>query len=40
LNPKRFDDIESPFVIAEFGCATGAASVLPLQIIINEVRKI
>ena len=22
LNPARFDDTETPFVIAEFGCAT------------------
>ena len=28
-----------PFVIAEFGCATGAASVLPLKKIISAVRK-
>jgi SAM dependent carboxyl methyltransferase len=28
-----------PFVIAEFGCATGAASVLPLKTIISAVRK-
>lgn len=40
LNPARFDDIETPFVIAEFGCATGAASVLPLKAIIQAVRKI
>ena len=40
LNPARFDDIDTPYVIAEFGCATGAASVLPLKAIISAVRKI
>ena len=40
LNPSRFDDIETPFVIAEYGCATGAASVIPLKAIIKAVRKI
>ncbi len=40
LNPSRFDDIDTPFVIAEYGCATGAASVIPLKAIINAVRKI
>lgn len=40
LNPQRFEDAETPFVVAEFGCATGAASVLPLRIIINTVRNI
>ena len=40
LSPERFEDIESPFVIAEFGCATGAASVLPLKVIIQAVRKL
>ena len=39
-NPQRFEDVDSPFVVAEFGCATGAASVLPLKIIINAVREI
>lgn len=39
LNPARFDDIDTPFVIAEFGCATGAASVIPLKAIITAVRK-
>jgi hypothetical protein len=40
LNPARFDDTDTPFVIAEYGCATGAASVLPLKAIITAVRKI
>lgn len=40
LNPARFDDTDLPFVIAEFGCATGAASVIPLKAIITAVRKI
>jgi hypothetical protein len=40
LDPARFEDTDSPFVIAEFGCATGAASVLPLKMIIEAVRKI
>ena len=34
LSPERFEDVDLPFVIAEFGCATGAASVLPLKAII------
>lgn len=40
IDPSRFEDIDLPFVIAEFGCATGAASVLPLKTIITAVRKI
>ncbi len=40
LNPERFDDARTPFVIAEYGCATGAASVLPLVAIIDAVRRI
>jgi hypothetical protein len=40
LKPERFEDTELPFVIAEFGCATGAASVLPLKTIIQAVRQI
>lgn len=40
LKPQRFDDLDTPFVIAEFGCATGAASVIPLKAIIQAVRKI
>lgn len=40
LNPARFDDTDTPFVIAEYGCATGAASVIPLKAIITAVRKI
>ena len=39
-NPARFDDIDTPFVIAEYGCATGAASVIPLKAIIAAVRQI
>ena len=38
LNPARFEDIDTPFVIAEFGCATGAASVIPFKAIITAVR--
>ncbi len=40
LKPERFEDTDLPFVIAEFGCATGAASVLPLKTIIQAVRQI
>jgi hypothetical protein len=40
LNPERFQDANTPFIIAEFGCATGAASVLPLIAIIDAVRRI
>ena len=40
LSPSRFEDTDTPFVIAEFGCATGAASVLPLKVIIQAVRKL
>jgi hypothetical protein len=40
LKPERFEDIDTPFVIAEFGCATGAASIIPLKAIISAVRKI
>lgn len=40
LNSERFDETDLPFVIAEFGCATGAASVLPLKTIIQAVRKL
>lgn len=40
LNPARFLDTEQPFTIAEFGCATGAASVLPLKLIIQAIRKL
>lgn len=40
LSPERFEDLSTPFIIAEFGCATGAASVLPLMAIIDAVRKI
>lgn len=39
LAPERFEDTDLPFVIAEFGCATGAASVLPLRTIIKAVRQ-
>lgn len=40
LNPERFENPNTPFIIAEFGCATGAASVLPLKAIIDAVRAI
>ena len=40
MDPDRFLDTDMPFVIAEFGCATGAASVIPLKAIISAVRKI
>lgn len=39
-NPERFTDTDTPFIIAEYGCATGAASVLPLIAIIDAVRRI
>ena len=38
--PHRFEIANAPFVIGEFGCATGATSVLPLSTIIKEVRNI
>jgi len=40
LNPERFEKTDTPFIIAEFGCATGAASVIPLRAIIDAVRRI
>lgn len=40
LSPERFEKTDTPFIIAEFGCATGAASVLPLKAIIDAVRRI
>jgi hypothetical protein len=40
LAPERFEDTDLPFVVAEFGCATGAASVLPLKTIIQAVREL
>ena len=40
LSPERFEDMDTPFIIAEFGCATGASSVLPLIAIIDAVRLI
>jgi SAM dependent carboxyl methyltransferase len=40
LSPERFEDLENPFIIAEYGCATGAASVLPLMAIIDAIRRI
>lgn len=42
LNPHRFDDSPEtqPFVIADFGCATGASSIVPLKALITAVRKI
>jgi hypothetical protein len=39
-NPSRFRDIENPFTIAEFGCATGSCSAVPIATIIEEVRNI
>ena len=41
-NPKRFEEgpDAQPFVIADFGCATGASSVVPLTRLIQQVRKI
>ena len=41
-NPHRFDDgpDAQPFVIADFGCATGASSIVPLKALIGAVRKI
>lgn len=40
LSPERFEKTDTPFIVAEFGCATGAASVLPLIAIIDAVRRI
>lgn len=41
-NPHRFDEgpDTQPFVIADFGCATGASSIVPLTALIQAVRKI
>ena len=42
VNPKRFEEgpDAAPFVIADFGCATGASSIVPLRALITAVRKI
>lgn len=42
LNPQRFEEgpDATPFVIADFGCATGASSIVPLKALIEAVRKI
>ena len=43
LCPSRFEEggaEASPFVIADFGCATGASSIVPLRALITAVRKI
>ena len=37
-NPERFKNIDVPFAIAEFGCATGASSTAPLITLIEEIR--
>ena len=39
--PSRFAEgpDAQPFVIADFGCATGASSVVPLRALIDAVRK-
>lgn len=39
-NPQRFRNTDVAFTIAEFGCATGVSSTLPIATIIEEVRKI
>ena len=39
-NPDRFNNIDVPFAIAEFGCATGSSSIQPLIVMIQEIRKI
>ncbi len=40
LNPHRFADSPDtpPFVLADFGCATGASSIVPLKALITAVR--
>jgi len=35
---ERFTQVNQPFVVAEFGCSTGASSVETLDIIIKTVR--
>ncbi|CDW77410.1 sam dependent carboxyl methyltransferase [Stylonychia lemnae] len=39
-NPERFENSETSFSIADFGCATGGASITPLRTIIDRVRQI
>ena len=39
-NPERFLDIKSPFTVAEYGCATGQASIGNLVAIIRTVRAV
>lgn len=40
MSPERFEDVHNPFVIADFGCATGASSIVPLKALITAVRNI
>ena len=37
-NPERFLNTDVPFAIAEFGCATGASSTIPIVTMIEEIR--
>lgn len=39
-DPARFQDVERPFVVAEFGCATGFSSIESLATIIKTVKLI
>ena len=39
-SPERFNESDIPFVIADFGCATGTATIEPLKALITAVRKI
>jgi len=39
-SPWRFDDIDVPFVIVDYGCATGELTIEPVAIMIEEIRKI
>ena len=39
-NPARFNDTKTPFTVAEYGCATGKASVRSLISVIRAVRAV
>ena len=38
IQDERFQKIEEPFAVAEFGCSTGAASISTLATVIKVVR--
>ena len=39
-SPQRFDQIDVPFVIVDYGCATGELTIEPVATMIEEIRKI